>query len=468
MNTCRHPRLNSEGSREALGFRTIFMTLVVVSFLTGCSGGNEVKKSSASGEEPVTTGVTPVVQQNITGYSSPQKTQESGATAGEPVSMKVTPVVRQKLDIVLKVPGEIRPYQDVPLYPKVPGFIEWIGVDRGSVVKPGQLLVKLIAPELTAQCNEAQAKARAVAQQLKEAEKKLGSARSLQVEAEAKFAADDVTYRRLKEAAKVPGIISLNEVHIAEEVANADRAAVQSRAQNVEAVQAEIHSLKEQEAAAREALKNIQDIRQYLYIRAPFYGVITERNQHAGSFAYPPSGNQYPPMLRIKENSVLRIVCYVPEEAAAAVYQDANIDFTVAAYPGKVFSGQVARIARSLDLPSLTMPVELNYRNPKWTLNPGMFPEIRWPMRRSEPTLFVPTTAVFESLKAPFVLRVKDGLLERVEVRRGQTMGDRVEIFGDIREGDIIAIKGTDEFPAGTRVTPILGAEPLMTGSTNR
>jgi len=406
--------------------KSVLVALLVVSFLTGCSAS---------------------------------KPPEQATSSVEPIPMKVTPVISQKLDIILKIPGEIRPYQDVPLYPKIPGFIEWIGVDRGSVVKPGQLLVKLIAPELTAQCNEAQAKSRAVAQQLKEAEKRLESAKAQQSESEAKFAADDVTYRRLKDAARTPGIIALNEVHIAEEAANADAAAVRSRGHAVEAVQAQIHSLKEQESAAKEALRNIQDIRQYLYIRAPFHGVISERNQHAGSFVYPPSGNQYPPMLRLKENSLLRIVCYVPEEATAGVFQDAQIDFTVAAYPGTVFTGRVARIARSLDIPSLTMPVELNFSNPKWTLNPGMFPEVRWPMRRSNPTLFVPVTAVVESLKAPFIVRVRDGVLERVEVRRGQTMADKVEIFGDIKPGDMVAVKGTDEFPAGTRVNPVLAAQ---------
>jgi RND family efflux transporter MFP subunit len=396
----------------------------------------------------------------LTACGRGEQAQRSEAPPGEPVAMDVSRVVSKKLDIILKIPGEIRPYQDVPLYPKIPGFIEWIGVDRGSVVKPGQLLVKLVAPELTAQCNEAQAKARAVQQQLREAERRLESAKAQQRESEARLAADDVTCRRLKEAARTPGIIALNEVHIAEEAVNADRAAVQSKAHVVEAVKAEIHSLREREAAAVQALKNIEDIRQYLYIRAPFHGVITERNQHAGSFVYPPSGNQYPPMLRLKENSVLRIVCYVPEEATAGVFQDSKINFTVAAYPGKVFTGQVARIARSLDIPSLTMPVELNYFNPKWTLNPGMFPEIQWPMRRTYPTLFVPVTAVVESLKAPFVLKVKDGVLEKVEVRRGQTMGDLVEVFGNIREGDFVAVKGTDEYPTGTRITPIASSAP--------
>jgi membrane fusion protein, multidrug efflux system len=47
----------------------------------------------------------------------------------------VTSVVSQELSRQLRLPGELQAYQDVMLYPKVQGFVEWIGVDRGSVVK---------------------------------------------------------------------------------------------------------------------------------------------------------------------------------------------------------------------------------------------------------------------------------------------------------------------------------------------
>ena len=46
-----------------------------------------------------------------------------------------------------QLPAEIDAYQDVLMYPKVPGFVKWLGVDRDSVVKTGQLMASMYAPE---------------------------------------------------------------------------------------------------------------------------------------------------------------------------------------------------------------------------------------------------------------------------------------------------------------------------------
>jgi len=101
-------------------------------------------------------------------------------------------VVSQQFDQQLQLPGELQAYQDVALYPKVQGFVDWLEVDRGSVVKEGQLLARLIAPELTAQRREAAAKVQA--------------AQAQRLEAEAKLAADEDVYKRLKAAAAIPGV----------------------------------------------------------------------------------------------------------------------------------------------------------------------------------------------------------------------------------------------------------------------
>ena len=69
--------------------------------------------------------------------------------AAPPAELKV-PVVRVVSKALFRedqLPGEINAYQDVLVYPKVPGFIEWIGVDRGSVVKKDQLMLRIYAPE---------------------------------------------------------------------------------------------------------------------------------------------------------------------------------------------------------------------------------------------------------------------------------------------------------------------------------
>ncbi len=368
-----------------------------------------------------------------------------------------------KREIIL--PGEILPYQDVPVYPKISGFIDKILVDRGSIVKKGQLLVKLVAPELSAQEQEAEARALEARGKVEEAKKRLASARALKLEAQAKTDADDATYMRLRSASLTPGVVAENDVHVAEKTVEADRQMVNSRHEMVKAAQAQVRSASDSEEAALQAVHNVKDLESYLVITAPYDGVITERNMHEGSLAYPPSGpGLYPPMLRIKENSLLRIVIPVPEIAVGDVPAGSSINFSVSAYPGRIFTGTVARIAHSLDVKTRTMPVELNYFNPGWLIAPGMFPEVRWPMRRNYPTLFVPSSAVAVSLEKPFVIRVRNGVTQWVDVKRGQTMGNRQEIFGDLDPEDQVVLRASDEIGNGIKVN----VHPSSADSTDR
>src|SRR3954466_8811297 len=74
-------------------------------------------------------------------------------------------VASRPLDRTIVLPGEFTPYLSVPIYAKVASFVKKVEVDRGSVVKEGQLLGTMIAPELNAQRAEAQAKVRAAESQ---------------------------------------------------------------------------------------------------------------------------------------------------------------------------------------------------------------------------------------------------------------------------------------------------------------
>lgn len=126
--------------------------------------------------------------------------------------------------------------------------------------------------------------------------------------------------------------------------------------------------------------------------------------------------------------------------------------FTVPAFPGDTFKGLVARMSHTLDEKTRSMPVEVDVDNDAGKLSPGMFPEVIWPLRRLRPSLFVPPSSVAVTTERTFVVRIRDGAVEWVDVKRGVTMGDVVEVFGDIEENDVIATRGTDELRAGTKV----------------
>lgn len=309
-------------------------------------------------------------------------------------TVEVVPVQLRQLEMSARLPGELLPYLAVDLYPKISGLLDWISVDRGDDVRHGQVLARLIAPELRAQ----------------------------RAEAEAKLRADRITLRHLRTAAETPGVIAVNDLEVAEKTVEADRARV-------------------------DALKEIED---YLIIAAPFDGRVTERQVHPGALLTPGQGK---PLFRIEQLDRLRLVVPVPEANAGEIAEGVEVPFTVSAYPGERFMGVVRRIARSVDAKTRTMPVELDVGNGKQRLAPGMFAEVEWPVRRPYTTLFVPRSAVIATTEQTFIIRIDpNGTTEWVPIKRGEIMGDLQEVFGGLKPFDAVVARGTDELRPGTRI----------------
>src|SRR5262252_1171170 len=332
-------------------------------------------------------------------------------------------VISKSLERQVRLPGELLPYLSVPIHAKVAGFVDRVEVDRGSIVKKGQVLVTVVAPEMETQIAEAQSKKQAVELQRAEALAKLSSAKS--------------TYDRLKAASATPGVVAENDVVIAQKA--------------VEAAQALVHSYEDSIKAAQAQAQAVKDLQQYLTIKAPFDGIITERNVHPGALVGPGAGST--PLLRLHQISRLRLVVAVPEALVGAIVKGARVPFTVPAYPGETFYGAVNLLAHDLDAKTRTMAVELDVKNPDLRLGAGMYPEVQWPVKRPQPSLLVPPTSIVTTTERTFVIRVNNGVAQWVNVARGARVGDLIEVFGALKEGDTIVRRGTDEIREGSKVT---------------
>jgi multidrug efflux pump subunit AcrA (membrane-fusion protein) len=104
------------------------------------------------------------------------------------------------------------------------------------------------------------------------------------------------------------------------------------------------------------------------------------------------------------------------------------------------------------------MPVELDVSNPDHRLEPGSFTQVLWPVRRPYPTLFVPSSAVTTNLQRTFVIRVRDGKTEWVDVVIGATQANLVEVFGNLHAGDEVVVRATDELQPETPVAARLAS----------
>ena len=340
------------------------------------------------------------------------------ATAGWCQTVDLVQVVSKPGSRTLELPAEIQPFLSVSMHAKVTGYVDRVLVDRGSVVKQGDKLIELSAPEMQAQIAEARSK--------------LQAANADRLQAEAQLAGAQSTYDRMRTASETVGAIAGNELTQAEKQVDAGLALVDARRQAG--------------AALESAVRALQDLTAYLTITAPFDGVVTDRFVHPGALVGPSSDMA---LLILQQVSTLRLVVPVPEEVSGQVAAGANVEFRVPAYPGRTFSGTVARIAHALDPKTRTMPVELNVANRDGALAPGMFPTVAWPVRGGQAALWVPRASIVTTTERTFVIRDRDGHAEWVDVKKGVAEGDLTSVLGNLKPGDKIVRRATDEMREG-------------------
>ena len=332
-------------------------------------------------------------------------------------AVETAPVTRRADQRVVTLPGELTPNQASALSARINGFIERVAVDRGSVVKQGEVLATLAVPELVAQTAEARSR--------------ILLAEARRAEAESKVATVVSTLERLKRAAATPGTVAGLDLLRAEEDVTTARAALQTQVREVE--------------GAKAALASVLALEEFRSIVAPFPGRITERLVHPGALVGPATG----PLFRLEQVSRLRLVLPVPEHDLGVIAIGRTLEFRVPAFPGKTFTARLARSAGSLDPKTRSMAIEGDVDNAAGLLAPGMFPDVSWTIASATAALLVPASAVVTTTERTFVIRVTGGKAEWVSVKKGATAGDQVEVIGDLKPGDLVVKRATDEIRNG-------------------
>ncbi|MDR2271135.1 MAG: efflux RND transporter periplasmic adaptor subunit [Sphingobacterium sp.] len=317
---------------------------------------------------------------------------------------------KQKLTNKMQIPGEISGFQQVEIYAKVSSYVRALKVDIGSRVQAGQLLAVLEAPELSSQ---------------------LSAAKSRLKSQEAIYMATKSTYDRLFETSKVEGTVARLDLEVAEAKKNADFAQFQ---------------------AAKSAYAEVQNLLNYLEIRAPFDGVIATRNVNQGAYVGPAGRGSEMPIMTIQQQSKLRLAVSVPEQYAGFLAADQPLQFTVKSLPGQQFSGKIARKSGALDSKFRSERVEIDIINTNNKLLPGMVAEVELPLTSQDSTFVVPKTAVFTSGEGSFVIAVVDNKTSRVPVQKGRSIDGQVEIFGNLSPTIRLISKADEEIAEGTTI----------------
>lgn len=305
----------------------------------------------------------------------------------------------------LSLPGELKPYEEVTIYPKIKGFVKQLYADRGTYVKKGQLLAILEAPEVS---------------------QRYFSERSAEQKFKEDYNYSRQSFDRLKQASKRSGAVAAIELEKALSKVKSDSAAYQA-------------------AMANTSVSG--QLNKYLRITAPFEGIVTDRNISQGALV---GENMSVPLFSIAQNSKLRLLVAIPEKHAASVNGDTKITFTVAGLPGKVFQSAIARTSSVLRQSSRSMIVEFDVSNHP-ELNGGEYAQVKLKLQRPDSTYWVPASSVVNTQAGVFAVRLKDGTIERVPVIVGGRNNDKLEIFGDLHATDDIIKIGSEELTEGSR-----------------
>jgi len=315
-----------------------------------------------------------------------------------------------KLTSQITVPGELQAYQQTDLYAKISGYVKTLLVDIGSQVHQGQLLAVLEAPEINSQLEEA---------------------KSHILQAKAIYFADKATYDRLYNTSKTPGTISQNDLEQAQAKKSSDSA-------NVE--------------AAKSAYKAVAANLNYLQIRAPFDGVITLRGVNLGTYVGPGSAAANQSIFRLEDHNRLRLVISVPENFTGGLTNKDEVSFTIRELPGEKFSARVVRLAGALDNTLRSERLEMDVYNTDKKLLPNMYADVNVPLPQTDSAFIIPKTSVVTSTEKVFIIRIKDGKAQWVDVQKGLESGTNMEVYGKIDVGDQIVTNASEEIRDGSPV----------------
>ena len=340
----------------------------------------------------------------VASLASCKKKEEAAAKAppAPPIKLDLAVAAEAAAPQQIVLTGMIKADQRLEVTADTQGKVLGVMVDRGQRVKQGQELVRLDVRTAALGAREAQANVASARAQRQLAEEECKRAQSLLDK----------------------GAITRSEY---------DRQTTQctSALQQVAAA----------EARAAMMTKSMQDG----IVRAPFAGVISDKNVTAGDWVQPGR-----PLFTLVDDDPLKIELSVPEAAVRAVQLDQQVEIEAVANPGKIYNAKVTRRGAEIGR-TRSLIVEATLE--KGTdLVPGMFAEARVTIGQ-QPRPVLPETAVVKRGKTWHAFVVVKGEVRDTPVQLGaRPAAGQVSIVQGIKKGDKVVAKVTDQVIDGIRV----------------
>lgn len=401
----------------------------------------------------------------LTGCHRPAAHDGASNGALPPIRATVIQPQRKILVRTVELPGRAEAFEFAPLCAKVTGFVQKVSVDIGDRIegpkdgKLGTVLCELLVPELNEELSEkvatiAQTKAEVLQADagIKVAEAALASAEAHIGETEALVAREESRYSRWKSEYQRVAQLAENgavtrkvadETRSELEAADAGRkevtakiAAVQAMRQEaaarVEKARADAVTIRAHLDVAEAERRRTETMLDYSILRAPFDGVVVERNVHTGHLVQAGGGSSQKPLLSVMRVDPVRIFVDIPEDDAVHVSKGSKVELRVPSMPGKPYVGTVTRTSWSLNTTSRTLSAEIDVPNPDGFWRPGLYVQAKITVAELNDVFSLPKAAIISQDKQTYCYTVNaESKVERRAISIGLQAGSEFEI----REG---------------------------------
>jgi RND family efflux transporter MFP subunit len=362
------------------------------------------------------------------GYPVSARNNPSGAQ--EPRQVKTARVAEMPMERTVTVSGTLAAFDQATVSAKVPGRVQSIAVDLGTVVRKGQVIAQLEQQDYRLRLEQSEAA-------LAQARARVGlspDGRDERVNPEQTAAVRqaqavlDEAKLKLDRANSLfkQGVIARAQLDTAE----AEHKVAMSRYQDA------VEEIRNRQALVVQRRSELEIARQQLTdtsIYAPFDGVIQERRTSVGE--YLAAGTAVVTLVRMDP---LRLRVEVPERESRTVHQGQQVRVTVEG-DSNAYEGHIARISPSITAENRVLIVEAEVRN-NGRLRPGSFARAEIVTDNSSLAVAVPSSAIVTFAGIDKVITVQDGKAVEKPITTARRAGEWTEIASGVSVGDVVVV----------------------------
>lgn len=396
---------------------------------------------------------------SLTGCNRSKGQANSASAAASPtpaaISISTTSAVLRQLPRYFEANGSLAPNQQADIAAETSGKVAAVGVDLGSSVRRGQMIVKLDDADFRIRIQQAQAQLDQAKATLRQNEAKIGLRPGQKFNPEnvpevaAARAALDLAEKNLRRYEKLVESGDISRAAYDQQKSQRDQLAEQRQALVHQAQQnyAAVANAQGMVDAAASQLSLAKRNLGYTVVVAPMAGYISERTADVGEYVSPQQK-----VATVVNLNPLRVRIDVPEQAIPQIHTGESVSVSVSGYPDRRFAGRVARVSPNVTTTSRTLTVEADVENPGAELKPGQFATVRILLPQTAPAVLVPQRALRTISGSTYVYVIKNGRAEQRLVQPGQAEGDMVELKSGVAADELVATSNVDQLSDGITV----------------